>query len=64
MLFFEHIITTPAQKRKIGNTGRHSGFFGPKKLRKEKKTFNVNKLNSHERHFNRNMDEFLSSFAN
>ncbi len=27
----------PAQKRKIGNTGSHSGFFGPINLRKEKK---------------------------
>ncbi len=27
----------PAQKHKIGNTGTHSGFFGPMNLRKEKK---------------------------
>ncbi len=31
------LFCAPVQKHKIGNTGSHSGFFGPMNLRKEKK---------------------------
>ncbi len=32
-------------------------------LRKEKKTFNIYELNSHQRHFSSNMDDLQSSYA-
>ncbi len=54
----------PAQKHKIGNTSSQLWVLRSNELTQQKETFYIYELNSHQRHFNLNMDEFQSSHAN
>ncbi len=54
----------PRKKTKEAIKPLISEFFGPMKFRKKKENFNIYELNSHQRLFSLNMDEFQSSYAN
>ncbi len=61
--FGRHVLCAQAQKHKIGNT-LIIGFFGPMNELKKNDFFDSYELNSHQRHFILNMDEFQSNHAN
>ncbi len=59
-----HVCCTAAQKHTIGNTSTHSWVLSSNELTQEKEIFNIYELSSHQRYFNKNLEEFQSSYAN
>ncbi len=54
----------PAQKHKIGNTSSQKWVLRSIELTQQQETFCIYELNSYQRHFSLNTDEFQSSHTN
>ncbi len=62
--FGRHVFLRSGAKTQNRQYGQSKWVLRFNELTQGKGTFNIYELNSHERHFSRNMDEFQSSFAN